>query len=97
MKLLRDSIILCNTVSCLNVYVPCSDTNENVCKYYRFNNVTRSTESASNGGFNESTRELELELKVMLQTSVKMLMKSELKLTSLKILAKKLEHLKNLY
>ena len=27
MKLLRDSIILCNTVSCLNVYLPCcSDT-----------------------------------------------------------------------
>ena len=64
MKLLRDSIILCNTVSCLNVYLPCSDTNENVCEYYRFNNVTRSTESALNGGFNESIRELELESNV---------------------------------
>ena len=38
-----------------------SETNENVWEYYRFNSITRSTESALNDAFNESIRELELE------------------------------------
>ena len=38
-----------------------TETNENVCKYYRFDNFTQSSKSALEDAFIQSSRELDLE------------------------------------